>query len=83
MTGVLAACRRGKQDETARKAVTLVLELLTDREAHLPRQAAQICALMPDAVPGHIAGADGLTPETRPEAVVAAILPFLLAGQGS
>ena len=28
MTGVLAACRRGKQEETARKAVTLVLELL-------------------------------------------------------
>ena len=64
-------------------APTLVLELLTDREAHLPRQATQICALMPDAVPGHIAGADGLTPETRPSVVVDAILPFLLAGKGS
>jgi pimeloyl-ACP methyl ester carboxylesterase len=65
------------------RAPTLVLELLTDREAHLSRQATRICALMPDAIPGHIAGADGLTPETRPHAVVEAILPFLLAGKGS
>ena len=43
MTGVLAACRRGKQEETARKAVTLVLELLAEAPGSaLPEAAAAV-----------------------------------------
>jgi pimeloyl-ACP methyl ester carboxylesterase len=60
------------------RAPTLVLELLSANEAHLERQAARICAIMPDAVPGRIEDADGLTPERRPAALVDAITPFLM-----
>jgi pimeloyl-ACP methyl ester carboxylesterase len=61
------------------QAPTLVLELLAANEAHLPRQAERICAIMPRAIPGHVLDADGLTPERRPAAIVEAFLPFLLA----
>jgi pimeloyl-ACP methyl ester carboxylesterase len=61
------------------RAPTLVLELLASNEAHLTRQAERICALMPQAVPGHVQDADGLTPERQPDAVADAILPFLRA----
>jgi pimeloyl-ACP methyl ester carboxylesterase len=61
------------------QATTLVLELHAANEAHLPRQAERICAIMPRAVPGHVMDADGLTPERRPQAITEAFLPFLLA----
>lgn len=60
-------------------APTLVLELLAENEAHLPRQAASIGRIMRAATTGTIDAADGLTPERRPGAVVDAITPFLLA----
>lgn len=61
------------------QAPTLVLELHAANEAHLPRQAERICAIMPRAIPGHVMDADGLTPERRPQAIAEAFLPFLLA----
>ena len=59
------------------QAPTLVLELLTEQEAHFGRQAERICALMPNARPAWLHNADGGVVETRPQQVVAAVLPFL------
>lgn len=59
------------------EAPTLVLELLTEQEAHLGAQAGRICAMMRRATPAAIQGADGGVVEARPGLVMDAILPFL------
>jgi len=59
------------------QARTLVLELLTPHEERLGRQAERLCAVMQNAQAA-VLQADGDVLETEPEAVVQAVLRFVL-----
>lgn len=61
-------------------APTLVLELLTEAEAHFGAQADAICRMMQRARAAALADADGSVLHTRPDDVARAIVPFLLEG---
>lgn len=58
---------------------TLVLEMLTKREASIAGQAERLCELIPGAVFEKLHEADGLTLEYRPAEFAAPILRFLRA----
>jgi pimeloyl-ACP methyl ester carboxylesterase len=59
------------------QARTLVLELLTQQEAHYGPQGKLLCALIPGAEHDQLQNAVGLSMEYRPDEIVTAIRRFL------
>jgi pimeloyl-ACP methyl ester carboxylesterase len=66
--------------ESAYRAIThstLVIELMTKREAHIGGQGPRVCELIDNATSAQLIEMDGLGLEMRPEQFARLILPFL------